>query len=287
MAGVVEKLKKLSRRFTAKNKEPYTGISSDSIRRVSEESGISRYEIEKIALENNIIPLRYQRHIGSFGISGQIAFLTATVIVIGAGGLGGLVVELLARAGTGHIIIADPDKFEEENLNRQILSTTTGLNHQKAYAAKKRIQRINPSLRVTHHNTALDETNARALISGADIVVDCVDHIPTRLIIQETASHLHIPMVSAAVADSSGYVTTILPGDIGWKALVNTIDVPERGAEILTGTSPASPAFAASLEVQEVVKLLTGKGEILKDKLFFFDLETAIFEIISISVNYF
>lgn len=283
MAGLFEKLKKKSRRFTTKERGKYTGICSESIKCLSEESGLTRCEIEKKALENNIIPLRYHRNIGTFGASGQIALLDATVTVVGAGGLGGLVIELLARAGTGHIVIVDPQGFEEENLNRQVISTMTALHHLKAKAAKKRIQQVNPSISVTCHITALSSGNAGSLLSGTDIVVDCVDHIPTRFIIQETASGLHIPMVSAAIAGFSGYVTTILPGDIGWKALVDTSHIPEWGAEILTGNPPTSPAFAASLEVQEVVKLITGKGEILKDKLFFFDLETNTYEIISLS----
>lgn len=282
MEGIIEKLKKTGKRFTAKDQSTCTGISSESIKQISKLEGLSSCELEKIALENGIIPLRYHRNIGTFGIRGQILLLTATVAVVGAGGLGGLVIELLARAGIGHIIVVDPEGFEEENLNRQVLSTMTTLDQFKAEAAKDRIQQINPSLSITYHVTNLSAGNAHPLLAGAAVVVDCVDHIPVRLIIQETASSLHIPMVSAAIAGFSGYVLTVLPGDSGWKTLVNTTHIPERGAEILTGNPATTPAFAASLEVQEVVKLLIGKGEILKDKLFFFDLAGNTFEIISI-----
>ena len=224
------------------------------------------------------VPERYQRNIGTIGIAGQLRLLRAKVAIVGAGGLGGNIIELLARQGVGYLRIIDGDSFAVHNLNRQLLSTEKNLGLNKAAAAVKRVEEINSDVRAEAVPQMMTDKNAEALIAGMDVVVDALDNISGRVLLSLTAQKLGIPLVHAAIAGFTGQVTTILPGDPGLDTIYKN-GCREKGVETALGNPAATPALAAAIQAQEVVKLLTGCGEVLRGRLLYFDTEQNIFEL--------
>jgi len=235
----------------------------------------STRQVQIAALEAGIVPLRYVRNIGTIGLDGQRRLLQATAAIVGLGGLGGYVTEALARMGVGTLILIDGDSFEEHNFNRQILSSESRLGTRKTTAARDRIGEINSAVDVILHSTRLTEHNLPALVRGADVVVDGLDRLPTRIMLQQGAQRLGIPMVHGSIAGFMGQVLTIYPGDTGLVGLFgNTGEIPEQGIEARLGTPTATPMMVAAWEAQEAVKVLTGVGEPIRNKLLVIDMMT-------------
>ncbi len=234
-------------------------------------------------LKEGKMPERYQRNMGTIGIDGQMSLLTSRVAVIGAGGLGGTVIELLARLGVGFLRIIDGDVFAVHNLNRQFLSTEHNIGVNKAYAAVNRIESINCDVETEAVPCMLNETNAEDLLGDVDLIVDALDNISARLLLNETARRFKIPLVYAAIAGFTGQVMTIMPGDKGLEQIYKQAKKGEKGAEVILGNPAGTPTLAAALQVQEVVKVLTGVGEPLRNKMLYFDTEMNIFELLTLS----
>lgn len=193
---------------------------------------------------------------------------TKTVAVVGSGGLGGYVIEMLARIGLGKLRLIDGDVFECSNLNRQLYATEDNLGCIKVEEAKKRVAQIHTGVQVIpiHHN--ITKENGQRLLKGADLVMDCVDNVTTRFIMAEVCHSLNIPLIHGAVGGWHGQVMTIMPGDQGLKLLYN--DHYEALAPI--GAAAFIPATVASYQVAEALKYLTGKGTLLIGKMMVFDL---------------
>ena len=226
------------------------------------------------------MPQRYLRNAGTIGIAGQLRLLRAKVAIIGAGGLGGHVVELLARQGVGCLVVIDGDCFTRHNLNRQILATEENLGQNKAVVAAARVAAINPDVEVIAVPEMMTETNPSRWLSGSDVIVDALDSMQTRRILFRTAQELAIPLVHAAIAGYTGQVTTIIPGDTRLAELFSPQTGSDAGIETRLGNPAATPALAAALQVQEAVKLITGIGQTLSGRLLYFDLEYNLFELI-------
>ncbi|MBU0495567.1 MAG: HesA/MoeB/ThiF family protein [Chloroflexi bacterium] len=250
---------------------------------LAREAGLTLHDVEVAAVEAHVLPARYARNLGTVGWDGQQCLLQATVGVVGCGGLGGWVIEGLARMGVGYLIVIDCDAFEENNLNRQLLCTEATLGQPKVLAAQERVGRVNQSVTVTAHHVRATAENLPTLLAGAQVVVDALDTIPMRLALQDAAAALGIPMVHGAIAGYVGQVTTIFPGDIGLRALYGTGDVPERGIETQWGNPAATPMMVAAWQVQEVVKVLTGRGEPLRNRLLYLDAEAGHAEVFSLA----
>ncbi len=189
------------------------------------------------------------------------------VAVVGCGGLGGFIIEELARLGIGHITAIDGDVFDESNLNRQLLSEPNNVGSSKALAAKERVEIINPDISLVAVNQYLNENSAEELLKNHHVVCDALDNIPSRKLLQKTCKKLEIPFVYGAIAGWYGHVSTIFPED-------NTLDIvydtdESRGEEQELGNPSFTPAIIASLQVAETLKLLIGKGELLRKKLLF------------------
>ena len=243
----------------------------------------STREVELAALEAGVAPLRYLRNLGTVGLEGQARLLQATVAVVGLGGLGGYVAEALARMGVGRLILIDGDAFEEHNLNRQLLSTEAGLGQDKVRAARERVAEVNGAVEVIYHAVVLTRENLPRLLEGADVVVDGLDRLPARLILQEGAQALGIPMVHGSIAGFLGQVMTIFPEDPGLRGLYGDPgDLPEQGLEAQLGTPAATPMAVASWEAQEVVKMLLNRGELLRHKLLVMDMESGTVEVVQL-----
>ncbi len=230
-------------------------------------------------LEQGEIPERYQRNIGTIGIDGQLRLLKAKVAVVGAGGLGGSIIELLARQGVGYLRVIDGDGFAAHNLNRQLLATEENLGVNKAKAAALRVAAINSDVEVESIPQMLAEENAEHLLQGMDIIVDALDTISSRLLVSRVTRKLKIALVHGAIAGFTGQVTTLLADDIGLEKLYKVSAGSDKGIELSLGNPAATPSLAAAIQAQEVVKLVTGIGEVLHKKLFYFDTELNIFEV--------
>ncbi len=240
-------------------------------------------EVERVALTEGVVPWRYVRNIGTLGIAGQIALLRSTVAVVGLGGLGGYVCEGLARAGVGRLILIDGDRFEEHNLNRQILSSEARLGQEKAEVARRRVAEINPAVEALAHAAMLTGENLPTLLAGADVVVDALDRLPTRLMLQEGVQALGLPLIHGSIAGFLGQVMTIFPGDSGLLSLYGGLDdVPEQGLEAQLGTPAATPMAVAAWEVQEAIKLLLGLGTPLRHRLLILDMESGTVEVLQL-----
>ncbi len=226
---------------------------------------------EELILQGGYLPARYQRNQQMISTEQQLQLFQGKVAVVGCGGLGGYILEELARLGVGQIVAIDPDVFEEHNLNRQLLSTIDSLGVAKAEAAMERIAAINPAVRVSPITAAFDLENGRNMLSGATLVIDAVDNVPTRLELAEICSQLDIPLVHGAIAGWYGQVVTLYPGDetlqklyANWKE--------GKGVEAKLGNPSFTPAVIASLQVAEACKLLLGQGRPVRNSMLAIDL---------------
>ncbi len=257
-------------------------LSLDAVQQLQQESGLSRREVELAALEVGVLPRRYLRSYGTVGLEGQIKLLNSTVAVIGLGGLGGGVVEGLARMGIGRIVVVDGDTFIDHNFNRQLLSKESAVGQSKAEAAKARVAEINVSVEVIAHTTYLTQENLAEILTGVDVVVDALDRLPTRLMLQEGVQQLGIPLVHGAIAGYMGQVMTIFPEDLGLCALYGDGDVPAQGAEAELGCPAATPMMVSAWQLQEVLKILLGTGKLLRGRMLFMDAESGSVNILKV-----
>jgi molybdopterin/thiamine biosynthesis adenylyltransferase len=250
-------------------------IRLQQVRELAVVNDCSIREVELAALEAGIVPWRYVCNVGTIGLDGQAKLLQATAAVVGLGGLGGFVTEALARMGVGRLILIDGDTFEEHNFNRQLLSGEGKLGMSKAEVARQRVAEINSAVEVTAHAAMLTGENLPQLLRGADVVVDALDRLPIRLILQEGVQALGVPLVHGGIAGFLGQVMTIFPGGPGLRGLYGgTGELPEQGLEAQLGTPAATPMAVAAWEAQEVVKILAGCGEPLRDRLLVMDMGT-------------
>jgi molybdopterin-synthase adenylyltransferase len=223
---------------------------------------------------------RYSRNISTLSIEENDSLMNYTVCVVGCGGLGGYIIEMLGRIGIGHLIVVDGDVFEESNLNRQILSDIEALGHKKAQTAKERMLKVNPLVKVDVIAERLTSSNGAGIIRGADVVVDALDSIDSRLTLEKLCEEKNMPLIHGAIAGWYGQVTTILPGDKTLTKFYKGKDL--IGAEKKLGNPSFTPALVASIQVSEVVKLLINRGELLSKKILLIDLLNQDYEIVEL-----
>ncbi|EAT14696.1 HesA/MoeB/ThiF family protein [Desulfuromonas acetoxidans] len=226
--------------------------------------------IEAISLKRGILPTRYQRNGAMLSCHDQLCLFSSHVAVVGCGGLGGFVVEELARLGVGHITIIDPDVFEEHNLNRQLFSSTDVLGCDKVTIAAQRIAQVNPATVITPKVKEFRRDNGIGLLAGAQVVVDALDSIATRLELAEVCRELEVPLVHGAIGGWYGHVTTLMPEHHHLEQIYQQPD--SRGIEKKLGNPSFTPAVIASLQVAEVSKLLLDRGDLLDNRLLMVDL---------------
>ena len=258
-------------------------LSVSRIQELAIRFGTDGRNIEISALENGILPERYLRNFKTLSLQDQIRLLQSKVTLVGAGGLGGTVLEWLARAGVGHLSIIDGDRFEGHNLNRQLLCTQDRLGAAKARAAAERAYRVNSSLTVEAHTEFLTPKNARQLVSDCHAVVDCLDNIKTRFVVETAAREAGVPLISAAVAGLTGHVTTVFPQDQGLELIYGSAAELKisKGAESTLGNLPQTVGLIASMESAEVIKVLLGRNQgLLRGKMLVMDLESHTYEVL-------
>lgn len=215
---------------------------------------------------------RYSRNIPALTEAECALLQTKTVGVIGCGGLGGNLIEQLARIGIGKIIAVDGDVFEESNLNRQLLSSPAAIGRRKAEAAAERIRLINPEVQSECVCAFLEEHNAEDLIRGCNAVLDALDNIGSRRILAAACEKQGIPYVYGAISGWVAQAAVSLPGD----RLIEKVYPPNaviRNKSVLA----FAPALCASMQTALCVKLLTGRP-VQSGVLSYFDLQNLEFE---------
>ena len=227
---------------------------------------------EKMYLKN-----RYDRN-RIFSIEQQDELGEKKAAVIGCGGLGGYAIEMLARAGVGHLRVCDGDVFDETNLNRQLLCTEDVLGKSKAEAAAERIKAVNSKTEAEAFCCNLTEENADEILAECDVVIDALDSVGAKLMLQRACRRQEIPMIHGAIGGWFGQVTTIFPGNDTLSLIYS--DDTEVSQEL--GNPSFSPAMVSAIQVSEAVKVMLGKDDILMRKLLFIDLMTNDFQIVEV-----
>ena len=278
-----EQILKSSRPYLAPNKKTYPTISLPDRDVIAAAFALSKRSVEIAALQAGVIPQRYLRNIGSLEISGQKKLLLARALLAGAGGLGGTIAQLLARMGLGTLVIADGDSFTEDNLNRQAFAVEQNVGQSKVRAARSVIRKINSATEVEIFEGYLTDQELAILIKGTDVAIDALDNMPSRFLLERVCKEAHVPLIHGAVAGFSGQVTVIYPGDIGFRVFYgNPQTIPEKGIEVELGNLAGIVSAVASVQVQEAVKIITGLGRPLRNRLLFLDSLNGSTEIISL-----
>lgn len=259
-------------------------FSINQITNLAQKYKLSQKEIEIALLKEGIIPIRYKRNFNTLNFTEQIKLLSSKAAVIGCGGLGGSIIELLARLGIGTILAVDGDTFSESNLNRQQLCVENCLGQQKTQTVIDRIKVINSGIEVIPYCQFVDEKNIAKIVEGVDIVVDGLDNIPARFMVEDTCKKLKIPFIHGAVRGLQGQVATIFPEDVGLSAIYGSRQkhqkqTTEKPVSVLSVT----PSLIASLQVTEVLKVLLQRGEPLRNELLLINLENSAFNIVKIN----
>ncbi len=219
---------------------------------------------------------RYSRHIllDAVGGEGQARLLASSVLVVGAGGLGSPLLLYLTAAGVGTLHVVENDTLERSNLNRQVLYDEDALDRPKGAAARERLRRLNPDVRVVTHDTRLDAANAADLVGAAQVVADGSDNAATRFLVNATCHAVGRPLVSAAVTGFDGQLATFRsfegPPRPCYRCLYSE---PARdGPSCATaGVLGAVAGVMGALQATEVVKELLGLGDSLAGHLLLYD----------------
>lgn len=193
----------------------------------------------------------------------------ASVIVVGAGALGSPVLLYLAAAGVGRIGVVDSDAVELSNLGRQPLHFTPDVNLLKAENAVVKLSALNPEVQVEPYPVRLEEMNAEAIVTGADLVVDCSDSFDTRYLVNDACCAQGVPLVEAGVLGFTGLVMSIRPGVSACYRCAFAVE-PAPGSVPScqeAGVLGAMAGLIGSVQALEALKLLTGVGEPLLDRI--------------------
>ena len=214
---------------------------------------------------------RYSRQLlmDDWGGQTQERVRGSRAIVIGAGALGSPVATYLAAAGVGTIGLVDHDKVELSNLHRQPLFFTPDVGAPKAELAAAKLGLLNPEIAIEPYPVELTAENAEAIVMGADVVVDCTDSFEARYVVNDACCAQGVPLVEAAVVAFEGQVLSIRPGESAcYRCVFPTIPPPEarRGCRE-AGVLGAMAGVVGSLQALEALKLLSGVGTPLLDRL--------------------
>ncbi len=208
-----------------------------------------------------------QMPVKDWGEAGQEKLKKARVFVAGAGGLGGPVIMSLAGAGVGTICICDYDTVELSNLNRQILHAQDRIGMNKTESALKTVSGFNPDIKLIPVHERITEKNCAELVSGFDLIMDCLDSFEARMALAEGSVKKSIPVVHGAVEGFHGQAAFLQPPETPCPACF----LPGKDSGKTPSASAASVFMTGSIQAMEALKFLLGKEPALKGKLLFFD----------------
>ncbi|GAB2461543.1 molybdenum cofactor biosynthesis protein MoeB [Hymenobacter qilianensis] len=218
---------------------------------------------------------RYRRHLQlpEIGEEGQARLLGARVLVVGAGGLGCPVLQYLAAAGVGTLGIADSDRVELSNLQRQVLFGNADIGQMKAEAAARAVKRLNPSIRCEIHARRVDRVSVEKLVGAYDLVVDGSDNFATRYLLNDACVSVGRPLVSGAIYKFEGQVSVFNYQDgPTYRCLFPTTPSAAEAPNCdTTGVLGVLPGLIGCAQATEALKVLMGLGEVLRGRLWVFD----------------
>ena len=210
---------------------------------------------------------RYARQMMIFGEEGQEKLKNAKVFIAGAGGLGSPISIYMAVAGVGNITLVDHDVVELSNLNRQILHGDTDIRRKKTESAEETLTALNSDINVNILTETINDENVLNLIGDSDLIIDAMDNFDTRHTLNQAAFKLNIPYFHGAVSGFDGQATTIIPGKT---ACLNCI-FPQSPPKAVFPIMGLTPGLIGVVQATEVVKYITGKGELLENKILLWD----------------
>ena len=212
---------------------------------------------------------RYNRQImiRGLGEEGQEKLKKARVVVAGSGGLGAAASIYLVAAGIGTLRIIDHDSVELSNLNRQVLHWAADIGQRKVNSASEKLRKLNPEVAVEAVCEEITEANVAQLVSGFDLIVDAMDNLPTRYLLNKVALDERMPFFHGAVHGFEGRVMTIIPGKTACLRCVYRGFIPEERVPVIGVT----PAIIGCIQVTEVVKYVVGIGRLLTGILLVYD----------------
>jgi molybdopterin/thiamine biosynthesis adenylyltransferase len=212
---------------------------------------------------------RYDRQImiADIGEEGQEKLKRARVFIAGAGGLGSPAAIYLTAAGVGKICVVDHDRVELTNLNRQVLHWEKDIGKKKVSSAREKLKKINHEVKIEAIENTITEASVFQLIAGFDVIVDAMDNLPTRYLLNKAAIEKNIPFFHGAVYGFEGRVMTIIPGKTACLRCVYRGDIPKEKFPVIGVT----PAVIGCIQATEVIKYIVGIGELLKNRLLIYD----------------
>ncbi len=223
---------------------------------------------------------RYSRNIllREVGMEGQEKIRNASVLIVGAGGLGSSAALYLAAAGVGTIGIVDGDVVDLSNLQRQVIHFTADLGHPKVESARSRMQAINPKANIIPHGEFLTPDNAQGIIRDYDFVIDGTDNFAGKLLINDACVMMGKPFSHGGVVRFGGQAFTYVPGAACFRCMFKE---PPPADSVITsskaGVLGAVAGMLGTIQATEALKYITGAGELLTNKLLTFDALTMSF----------
>ena len=212
---------------------------------------------------------RYDRQImiEEIGQEGQRKLKRSRVVIAGAGGLGSLIALYLTAAGIGMIRVIDHDQVVLSNLNRQILHWEEDIGREKVQSASTKLRNLNRAVEIEAIAKTITESNVSQLVDGCDVIVDAMDNLPTRYILNRCAIKKNIPFFHGAVNGFEGRVMTIIPGETACLRCMYRGPVPQEKFPVIG----VAPAVIGSIQATEVIKYLVGIGKLLANRLLIYD----------------
>jgi molybdopterin/thiamine biosynthesis adenylyltransferase len=212
---------------------------------------------------------RYNRQIliEQIGPEGQEKLKRSRVAIAGVGGLGSPIAIYLTAAGIGRIRLIDHDRVSLSNLNRQILHWTEDVGKKKVLSAETKLQKLNSEVKIEAIEETITDTNVSQLLEGCEAIVDAMDNLPTRYILNRCAIEKKIPFFHGAIRGFEGRAMTILPGKTACLRCMYRGSVPEEKFPVIGVT----PAVIGSIQATEVIKYLLGIGQLLTNRLLMYD----------------
>jgi adenylyltransferase/sulfurtransferase len=230
---------------------------------------------------------RYARHlvIPELGEEGQEKLAAASVLVVGTGGLGSPALLYLAAAGVGRLGLVDCDVVELSNLQRQVLHSTADLGRRKVESAAEKLHALNPVVKLELHDTVFSADTAGELLGGYDVVVTAVDNFPARFLLNDACVLLRKTLVEGAILRFTGLAMTIRGGETAcYRCVFPEMPSPESvPSPAEAGVFGPVAGTIGCLQACEAVKVITGFGEPLFDRLLQFDAAEMSFQVVALS----